>query len=782
VARRQSKKNADFEIFPWNDNFGTGIQLIDEQHQQLVAILNKLARHFVSGTTETASLEQIIAELADYADYHFRSEEEIWHKHFTGHPMLEAHERAHHDFFEKIKDIQTNRGSLEDFADELFGFLTRWLAFHILDSDKRMALATLGVDQGQSLPQALKSADDEMTGSLAVLIKAVLDMYGELSASTIELMRQKIARQRAEEKLRETTERLNQQQLHLSEERYRVLFDAIPDAVVVAAADTGLILDANTVMESTSGFERSQLLSMTVIELHPLQSQTAHRAQLAEMAQQNHVRAKFESEILRADGNILDVEVSVQGPFSRGDEKCLVGIFRDISESKRHQQALERAAYFDESTGLLNRNGIKRYLDSVVASDSDLRSALIIHVDLDNFTLINERYGSESGDQILRQFARQLESHVPDCSKISRLGGDEFLLVLHCIPERAMLAAYMADLIKAIQQPLVLDDTDIPITVSAGVKYSEDLSATSAEVLIRQTSHALYLAKIRGKSQFHILDQDHEDAERSKHSLLKAISQGLRLDQFELFYQPKVHMPSGRVVGAEALIRWRHPKRGLLTPAAFLPVTENHPVSIEIDQWVVAQAIRQLSQWRATQTGITISVNISPLSLQNPDFASQLITRLPVTPDFDTQCLQIEVLESSAMENIDKAIVNLRKLKDAGLSTAIDDFGTGYSSLSYLKRLPIDWLKLDQSFVMDMANHQHDLDVIRGIVGICDAFGMTMIAEGVETIEQGSMLLTLGCEYAQGYVIAKPMPARDFPEWLQDWKAPEAWTAQNTNA
>ena len=203
----------DFEIFPWNASFATGIDLIDTQHQQLVAILNRLAKHFVSGSTSDDGIESIIKELADYADYHFRCEEEVWHRHFTGHAMLSAHEHAHHEFFIKIAAIRDNRGNLEDFADDLFGYLTRWLAFHILDNDKRMALATLRMDDGEPIEQALLAADQEMTGALALLIRTVLDMYGELSANTIELMRQKLARQRAEEQLRNTSKQMADQAL-----------------------------------------------------------------------------------------------------------------------------------------------------------------------------------------------------------------------------------------------------------------------------------------------------------------------------------------------------------------------------------------------------------------------------------------------------------------------------------------------------------------------------------------------------------------------------------------
>lgn len=762
-----------FEIFPWNSSFATGIELIDTQHQQLVAILNRLARHFVSGSTSDDHIEQIIQELADYADYHFRCEEDIWHRRFTGHPMLSAHEKAHHDFFEKITSIRDSKSNLEDFADDLFGFLTRWLAFHILDNDKRMALATLRMDDGKPIDQALRETDQEMTGALATLIRTVLDMYGELSANTIELMRQKLARQRAEEKLRDTSQHLADQALRFSEERYSVLFEAIPDAVLIVDIPSGNILDTNQTMETLSGHTHGQLQRMAVFELHPVSLRDFHVsnfAKLAERAISDIAEARFETILLRADGEQVDVEVSVRGPFRRGEAICLVGIMRDIREHKRHREALEYVAYYDGATGLLNRNGIKRYINNEL-KDRQV-GCLVIHADIDNFTRVNESLGMESGDQLLKEFAQQLRQALPQDCQLARLGGDEFLMILEAPPEDNLLQALIAELMSLLQRPVSIDSTTIQISVCTGIKHLERSDQINTQVLLRQVAHALYLAKLQGTGQFHLLDQFQENAERNHNLLLSRIEQGLHNREFELFYQPQVDMRHGRVIGAEALIRWHHPQEGLLTPGHFIPDTENHPISLLIDNWVLQQSILQLALWQQRWPDLKLSCNISAMSIQDKTFATRLNSLLSKYPEVSPTNLEIELLESSAMREMTTAIANLEQF---GISAAIDDFGTGYSSLSYLKRLPVDWLKLDQSFVADMCSNSNNASIVQGIIAIGKAFGLSMIAEGIETLEQGTMLMNIGCLYGQGYAIAKPMPNLQFEAWLRQWQPPSIW-------
>ena len=613
----------DFEIFPWNASFATGIALIDRQHQQLVAILNRLAKHFVSGSTSAVGIETIIQELADYADYHFRCEEEVWHRHFNGHPLLSIHEQAHHDFFIKIASIRENRGKPEDFADDLFGYLTRWLASHILDNDKRMALATLRMDEGEPVDQALLAADQEMTGSLALLIRTVLDMYGELSANTIELMRQKLARQRAEDALRGTSQLLADQALSLSEERYAVLFEAIPDAVVVVDIPSGNIVDVNRIAETLSGRSIAQLKQMAVFELHPASERDFHIANLSALtdsARTDIAEARFESLVQHADGHLIDVEVSVRGPFRRGETLCLVGVMRDIRERKKHRQALEFVAYNDELTGLLNRNGIKRHMDALIRNRQS--DGLVVHADLDNFSRINERYGVEFGDKVLKAFASQLQAALPADSYLARMGGDEFLLIVESAPVAAELPGFVDSLMTLLQRDVSVDALTVPLTVSAGIKYCEQLHQTNAEVLLRQAAHALYLAKLQGASHYHVLDQFQENAERRRNALLARIEHGLHNREFELFYQPQVDMLRGRVIGAEALIRWHHPQEGLLMPGSFIPATQSHRVSALIDDWVLQQTLQQLALWQLRWPHLKLSCNTSAMSIQDATFSN----------------------------------------------------------------------------------------------------------------------------------------------------------------
>lgn len=763
----------EFVIFPWNDNFATGIDIIDDQHKVLVAILNKLANHFVHESSGAESLDALVQELADYADFHFRTEEDVWHRHFNGHPLLEAHEQAHRDFFDKVSTIQRSQDNLEDFADELFGFLTRWLAFHILDSDKRMALATIKTDGGVELEKALLLADQELTGSLAVLIRAVLDMYGELSASTIELMKQKMARQRLETALHETAKKLASEKLLASEDRYRVLVNAMPDAVIVAQMPTARIIDANVAAETLTGYTTQQLQSMQVFDLHPTETLDFHRAKVTELIKIDSPQEHFETVVLTATGEYIDVEISVHGPLNLQGEMCLVGVFRDITERKKYRSQLEYVAFFDELTGLLNRNGIKRHLDELQMLPD--KALLFIHADFDDFTAINMRYGAEFGDKLLKEFAQQISRRMPTGTTMARLGGDEFLFVVEQHSGLGSDSNSMLDMHAALQISLRIDGIDITPSVSAGAKFRSGNERSSSEVLLRQAAHALYLAKISGKSQFHVLDQAQEDEERSRHLLLKEVAQGLEKNEFVLFYQPKVKMLSGAVSGVEALVRWQHPSKGLMQPGQFMPITVGHPLSVDIDNWVISQAIHQLTQWQQTLPNLKISVNLCAMSLQDPGFSARILGMARGGQTDLCRQLAIEVLESSAMGDIDTAISNLNQCRQAGISVAIDDFGTGFSSLSYLKKLPVDCLKIDQGFVRDMVNSKDDVAIIQGFINISKAFELDTIAEGVETIEQGVLLLSMGCHYAQGYAIARPMPATAVKQWLADWKVPVEW-------
>jgi EAL domain-containing protein (putative c-di-GMP-specific phosphodiesterase class I) len=296
-----------------------------------------------------------------------------------------------------------------------------------------------------------------------------------------------------------------------------------------------------------------------------------------------------------------------------------------------------------------------------------------------------------------------------------------------------------------------------------------------ADSLLRQADQAMYQAKLAGGNRYHIFDPDHDLVVRGRHENLEHIRQALAAREFVLYYQPKVNMRTGKVVGAEALIRWQHPERGLLPPGMFLPVIEEHPLAIEVGEWVIDTALAQIETWRDAGLEIPVSVNVGALQLQQADFVDRLSNLLAAHPRVRPLDLELEVLETSALQDVTQTSQVLNACQGIGVSFAIDDFGTGYSSLTYLKRLPASILKIDQSFVSDMLEDPENLNILEGILGLGSAFHRQVIAEGVETVEHGLMLLRLGCELAQGYGIARPMPAHDLPGWVSAWRPDPRW-------
>jgi EAL domain-containing protein (putative c-di-GMP-specific phosphodiesterase class I) len=289
----------------------------------------------------------------------------------------------------------------------------------------------------------------------------------------------------------------------------------------------------------------------------------------------------------------------------------------------------------------------------------------------------------------------------------------------------------------------------------------------------------MYQAKQAGKNRYHLFDLVQDAAVRSQRESLEHISHALEQRQFVLHYQPKVNMKSGLVIGAEALIRWQHPERGLLLPADFLPITENHAVSVDIGEWVIDSALAQMSAWRAAGLDIPLSVNVGARQLQQGDFVSRLSGLLAAHRDVPPGSLELEVLETNALDDVVQVSAIMHSCRAIGVRFALDDFGTGYSSLTYLKRLPADLLKIDQSFVRTMRDDPDDLAIVEGVIGLATAFRRQIIAEGVETVAHGELLLMLGCELGQGYGIARPMPAADLPAWIATWRPDAAWTSRS---
>ncbi|MEY3288948.1 MAG: hypothetical protein RLZZ419_1190, partial [Pseudomonadota bacterium] len=330
-------------------------------------------------------------------------------------------------------------------------------------------------------------------------------------------------------------------------------------------------------------------------------------------------------------------------------------------------------------------------------------------------------------------------------------------------------------LLAAAALPFPYDHNQLQVSASMGVTFYPQAEDVDADLLIRQADQAMYQAKQTGKNRYHLFDVAQDKLTRSQNETLASIRLALAANEFELYYQPKVNLRLGKIVGVEALIRWRHPTKGILAPAEFLPLIENHALSINIGEWVINTAMSQIESWHNIGLNLPVSVNISAQQLQQDGFLESLRRLLKNHPMVKQGDLEMEILETSAMRDLAKASQLMADSRDMGILFSLDDFGTGYSSLTYLKRLPINQLKIDQSFVRDMLSNVDDLAIVEGVLALAAAFSLDVIAEGMETIDHGEILLQIGCDLAQGYAIAHPMPAAAVENWVTTWQPNPGW-------
>jgi diguanylate cyclase (GGDEF)-like protein len=398
----------------------------------------------------------------------------------------------------------------------------------------------------------------------------------------------------------------------------------------------------------------------------------------------------------------------------------------------------------------------------------------VVYLDLDGFKSVNDRYGHSAGDELLVAVSRRMKLTLRDGDTLARIGGDEFVAVLSEIerPEDCQIA--LDRLLSAAATPLAAGAHTLQVSASIGVTlFPED--GADADLLLRHADQAMYTAKQGGKNRYHYFDVAQDAAVSARRLHIDHLRSALDRREFVLFYQPKVNMRQGVVIGVEALIRWQHPERGLLPPAEFLPFIEGHSLSLDLGDWVIETVLAQMEAWRQSGPPIPISINIGAMTLQQSDFAVRLRERLAAYPEISPGWLELEILETSALEDMATVSYLLDACSAFGVSSALDDFGTGYSSLAYLRRLPIESLKIDQSFVRGMLDDQDDRLIVEGVIGLARAFQRRVIAEGVETVAHGAALLAMGCDLAQGYGVARPMPADKVQDWVRAWRPDPSW-------
>jgi len=455
-----------------------------------------------------------------------------------------------------------------------------------------------------------------------------------------------------------------------------------------------------------------------------------------------------------------------------------VGMFSDITQSKKQQDRLNLLAHYDVLTNLPNRTlFVDRFNQAIAHSKRSNTQLAVCFLDLDNFKPVNDNYGHETGDQLLIQVAERIKCCLRNEDTISRQGGDEFALLLSDISSYAECEKTLIRILNALDEPYLINEVEHRVTASCGVTlYPSDEG--DIDTLLRHADQAMYDAKQSGRNKYHLFNTVFDQEIIHRHQQLDEIRHALANNEFTLYYQPKVNMKTGEVYGAEALIRWIHPERGLIPPLAFLPLIDGTELEIQIGDWVVCQAMQQLDRWQSQGINLEVSVNIAPHHLQEDNFTDRLDAILAQYPHIDSKYLQLEILESSVLGDVSIVSNIIKTCKHVlGVSAALDDFGTGYSSLTHLRNLPANIIKIDQSFVRDMLDDPDDFTIIDGIIKLSESFNREVIAEGVESISHGIALLNMGCFLAQGYGIAKPMPAEKIADWLNTYEGSTAWSA-----
>ncbi|MEO1082313.1 MAG: EAL domain-containing protein [Pseudomonadota bacterium] len=486
-----------------------------------------------------------------------------------------------------------------------------------------------------------------------------------------------------------------------------------------------------------------------------------------------------ELRIAHSDGHWIWLQLhgGVVRRDSSGRALLLAGAMRDVTSRKSRKDHLYQLANYDSLTGLPNRTALlERLRTAMEATHENGQQLAIAFIDLDDFKPVNERYGHIIGDEILISIGKRMLGVMRECDTVARLGGDEFVALINDVGDESEAQGLFKRLLQAASEPVAIGKHRIHLNASMGTTRYPQAHSLDADQLLRQADQAMYDAKNSGKNRIRSFDVGSLETASHRRRAVSAVLEAIDARELCLHYQPKVNMRSGELIGVEALLRWQHPERGLLLPGEFLPFLDSAADITRLGEWVLQEALEQCSRWIRDGFPCPVSVNIDVLQFKRPDFTTRLSDLLGNYPGVPEGFLELEILETGALEEDVLASGALRRCREMGLRISLDDFGTGFSSLSYLKSVPAETLKIDRSFVMSMLTDPNDLSIIQGVLGLAQAFNRECIAEGVESEEHGKLLLRLGCELGQGFAIAKALPASELRDWHQSWRAPDSWT------
>lgn len=555
----------------------------------------------------------------------------------------------------------------------------------------------------------------------------------------------------------------------------KMIFQDSSDSIVIFSKDLE-ILQVNESFTKISGYKPKEVIGKSISLLTSIY-------QIKELSESIKIKLKTDGfwvgEILKQkkDGSTYAEKQTIRAIRDEGGKfSKYIAISSSIINANDRYFDFQVKSNHDELTGLPKRELLINSLQKqMMLHKGDQGLMALVHLDIDGFRYVNDIHGQEIGDLLLIAISDNIKNVLPHSESLARIGGDEFAIALSNLDSIEATLPFLNRLLRAVSKPVRIKDIIFEMTSSIGVTFYPQTEIIDQGKMFRQADQSMYQAKLNGKNCFHIFDAIQDKCIRSKNDGVANIRRALENNEFILYYQPKVNMSTGVVIGTEALIRWQHPADGLLQPSVFLPLIDNHKLAIDLGEWVIQTALAQIETWHAAGLDIPISVNIVANHLQQPNFVERLALMLKAHPSVKPFDLEIEMIETTALHDLTQISMKIEECMALGVLFSIDDFGTGYSSITYLKCLPVSILKIDQSFVRGMLDDSHDRSIIEGIICMAKAFCRVVIAEGVETIEHGNLLLELGCELAQGYGVARPMAANKIPQWVQQWRPDPSW-------
>ncbi|PEJ48518.1 GGDEF domain-containing protein [Bacillus sp. AFS002410] len=549
-----------------------------------------------------------------------------------------------------------------------------------------------------------------------------------------------------------------------TEERYQKLVEHSPETTLIYNKKGEVVYINRAGIEQVGAKSFEEVIGMNVMNLIAPESAEKVKERLAEIIQGGKpvINEYF---VNRLDGKQIVAEIlSFQTTYN--DEAVFQVIMRDVTERKEAAKQLETIAYTDTLTGLGNRNALYKDLDKSITRHTKQDKSLIVYfVDLDRFKTINDTFGHTFGDMILQKVSERIKENACDCCHLYRVGADGYV-VIHNQADETKAESFANKLIKAFDKPFSLDERVLYLTVSIGISVFPT-DGDTVEALIQQADTALYTAKANGKNHYTFYSNDIKTANDRKMELEMGIRKGLENNEFMLHYQPQIDLITHEIIGAEALIRWIHPTLGFISPLEFIPIAEESGLITQVGKWVLETACRQFNSWLSEGHALkSVAVNVSGVQFKDRIFAKtveQVLKETNLAPHY----LDLEITES-VTQDAEESILIMNELKALGVSLSMDDFGTGYSSFSYLRQFPIDKLKIDKSFIDEIETETNAEAIVKAIIELGNTLGYNIVAEGVETKEQGEFLKRQNCQYAQGYYFSRPLPAIEITNVLKN--------------